>query len=407
MTYIFNVTNAHIRNVKTLIEKANFDYSGTVATSEEGFKLEIQVHLNTPPSIFRLDIHKENSGVVATAMSHCCLPLDAVFISGKNDVQKALLKTLLGELETLSARFLRQLELPITLSQPSETPLFIPDPQPGSSDEQDLYSTVAYLNNELDKQPPIKNTGKANPRARNRLLKNLSFRNSSIFHIARQRSVSLAKLSTTLLEGIAVLSLQNTEGSDFHRLNQDEISEKGSLRWSKLRYRGRNDKDTAIYCHIEMNNLCLNIFFAEVSGKSNANFEIKKCILKTLKCDAPREKPNAAGRVIPENPGNVYNRVSSLFQATKIQPLSVREYFTTCTELLYYVGKINETSVPRYKTSDASYVDVFPALQKYLLSVLLKNNPDSVWVYRFNNMVKIQKTCPSFWGIVPFLNSQI
>lgn len=415
MTYKFNVTNAQIRNVKRLIESSGFDYEDVVAFSEDESVLKIRVQLQTASPIFQLSIQKDDR-TVATAMSPCCLPLDAVFISGANDIEGTILTALLKELDTLSARFLRQLELPIRLFEPSTTPVFIQDPQANSLEEGDLYSTVAYLNDELHTQTPIEEGEKLkekklekeqNLRARNRLLKYLSFRNSSIFHIARQRSVPWSKLSTAFLEGIAVLSLENADSNEFRALGPEEISDKKSLLWSKLRYRRQRDSDTAIYCHIETDSLGLNIYFAEVSRTSNTNFDIRKCIVKTLDCGAQREKPNAAGRVITQTPGIVYDRVKKLFTDAQSNPTTVNEYFLISTELLYYVGKINETSVPKYKTPNGSYVDVFPLLQKYLLSVLLTKNADSVWVYRFKNMVKMQKTCPSFWGIVPFLNSQI
>jgi hypothetical protein len=87
--------------------------------------------------------------------------------------------------------------------------------------------------------------------------------------------------------------------------------------------------------------------------------------------------------------------------------VNVNEYFKICTELLYYVGTIKQTSLPDYKAGDGSVVDVFSLLQRYLFSELCGKTEEPKWLYRFKNMVNMQKTYPSFWGIVPFLEEQI
>lgn len=398
----FNVTNDKIRNVKRAIEASGYNYDDTVATSEEeSLVLNLRVQLGTSSTVFELYILKDNK-VVATAKSPYCLPLDAVYISGGNN------KDIVKELKNLSARFLRQLEIPIALFAPSSTPVSIPEPKASSPEEADLYSAVQYLYDELNSYTPKENARKFNVKASNRLLYFLLLRNSTILNLARQRSISRLRICTILLEGISTLSLENTHSADFHVLDTDELVEKKNVRWSKLRYRVQRKTDTAIYCHIEeTDNLCLKIYFAAVSRTSNTNFDIKRCIVKTINCSPQQEKPNASGRIISPKSSHVHNRIQQLFVEAQSETNTVPKYFSICTELLYYVGKIRSTSLPKYKTSDSSYVDVFPLVKNYLHSVLLGKNPDSVWVYRFKNMAKIQEICPSFEGIVPFLNIQI
>jgi hypothetical protein len=413
MSRISEVNLNHVLALKDEIVKKNFVYAGNKPLHNE-HTLEVKLKINEKESVFRLDIKDNKKNILATAMSSCCLPLDAVIIEGSSNAHRE-------ELKYLSTQLLRRLQLPIKrLHMPTSRPVDVVGPK-ANIVEADLYNAVKFLAQELAEKPTQTQKSLKGEECC-RLLSFMPRQHKRLFQIAK-RLLSAPKtdqknkqVSTAFLEGIAILSLiaNGKDGSWLGPAGETDLSGKWSLvgadmfsnktRWMKIR------GFKQIYmCHIAKHQNAeafqTNIYFAEVG--SVEKFDIKKCIVKTLQ-EAPRSsKAHTGGGGVTSEKGIVSTRIEDLWTRLHDMNVNVNEYFKICTELLYYVGTIKQTSLPDYKAGDGSVVDVFSLLQRYLFSELCGKTEEPKWLYRFKNMVNMQKTYPSFWGIVPFLEEQI
>jgi len=401
--------------LKDAIIRKDFNYDGKVLLNN-GYTLLVKLQMNETGSEFRLEIINENNITMATAMSPCCLPLDEVTITGSSD-------THCRELKHWSTQLLRRLQLPIKkLHMPTRPPVDVVD-RGANIAETDLYNAVKFLAQQLaDKPEQVQQLQSSKKEECCRLLSFMPSQHRRFFQrvkkilYAHNTDQKNKQVCIAFLEGIAILSLIESGGNEswLGPPGEADLSGKWSLvdpdalssdtQWTKLHGNKRN-----YMCHIakhrDHEGFQTNIYFAEVG--LGEKFDITKCIVKTLQ-EAPRSsKAHTGGGGVTSEKGIVSTRIEDLWTRLHDMNVNVNEYFKICTELLYYVGTIKQTSLPDYKAGDGSVVDVFSLLQRYLFSELCGKTEEPKWLYRFKNMVNMQKTYPSFWGIVPFLEEQI
>ena len=413
MSYGFIVGNETIKNLLKEIVNNNFTYHGFVTSTPDSYQLWISVCLQGTSPQVKLTILQPSNGddkVIATATAYCCIPLDQVIIEhgGNSNFSKTL--------TNISCVLLRRLQLPMIMRKPDVSPVVISNPSETLTHEQDMYHAIGWLDTQLTEYPILTNSvsKKSKPRMLQkpgyRLLQSLKRKNGSFFSMMNKCPIKQS-VSILLLEAIAILSLDVRADGDFRMLEDDEIQKMRSnemLKWTKFYYKLQDNIDAYIYCHIEMDNLDFNIYFAHVPQTSNIDLDIKKCIVRTVSSETPMVKAAASGRKIDEIPNYVSRRIQMLFQQTlHLDECTVCEFFQISTELLYYVSKIDLTTIPKYKRDNGSYAEVFDLLQNYLFLKFCEKTSNLAWVYRFKNMVKIQKISPSFWAIVPFLTDII
>lgn len=397
MTSHFKISDDTARSFVRKIVESGFQIDLVLASSEVyTLHLRIDSQSQTSPKLqlFLRDFNTSQSyqqesdpKPLATIASNLCISLDEIFVTHASE---EVSRDVIAAMFDIAEKLLKKLTIPLQFHNVFEPPMIpLGDPNPNTVEEADMFAAVAYLREKLSEMKSEKQSLPLGKR-RGRLLKHFARKNHAFCRMIRNHPFAQVDSVLVLLEGLAILQFTPDEDQDKNYL--DDIAKE--KKWSKLYCAVKGDAAAShnIFYHIEMDGLQLRCLVARVTSSPTDNFKIERCVVVPIPRMNSPSKLTVTGRSVESCPGELTKRIQWLFAHIQREPGSFKEM----TELLYYVGKIHQSSVP------LSCKEIFESFKKYSTSLL--QSDDVFMALRFNNMLKIQKNFPTFWGIVPFLN---